>query len=106
MTDDHDPLSRALPTEPHFVLLARDHLSPGFARLYAIVRERGPDAKAKAHAILDTILISNAAKDPRPHKDKQHAWSARAKADEMAEWHRLNMLAKPQSGKVNTGTEI
>lgn len=101
MTNPHDPLPRQLDTEPHFALMGRDVLSPGFARLYAIVRETGPDHRAKAHAMLDALLLSNDGRDPRPHKDKQHAWSARAKADEMEIWHRLNMLAKPQSGKVN-----
>ncbi len=106
MADSHDPLPRQLPTEPHFALMGRDSLSPGFARLYAIVRETGPDHRAKARAMLEAILLANDARDPRPHKDKDHAWSARAKADELEHWYMLNMQAKPQSGKLNSTSVV
>lgn len=105
MNDQHDPMPRKLDEEPYFSLMARDQRSPAFARLYAIVRERGPDVAAKAHAAVDALLAANAGIHPNPQKDKEHAWSARAKADEMAQWFRLNMQAKPQTGRVNAGAE-
>ncbi len=102
LADQHDPIDRQLDGEPRFPLMGRDPLAPGFARLYAIVRENGPACKARAHAALDAILLANDARPPRPHKDKEHAWSARAKADEMQQWYIQNMEAKPQSGKLNS----
>lgn len=87
----HDPIERQLPAEPHFVLLARDPLASGFTRLYAIVRGRSPNARARAHQVLDAILDAQEARGPMPHKDQQHSWSAVAVADRMDDWRRDNM---------------
>lgn len=100
MTEEtHDPLPRKLPEEPHLTLLARDWRSPGLGRVYAAIRE---GRWAHAHQILET-MEGEAGKYPRePHKDKEHAWSARAKADEMQTWFVLNREAEGARNRVNT----
>ena len=102
---NHDPIDRAIPGEGHFALMGRDPLSPGFVRLYAIVRENGPDCDAKARGMLEAILLANRGRAPKPHKDRQHAWSARTIADQLEHWYRDNMTSKPVSAKLNSGPE-
>lgn len=99
--EPHDPLNRQLPTEPHLVLLARDWRSPALARMYAAIRE---GRWQHAHEIL-SVMEGQAGGFPRePHKDKEHAWSARAKADEMAQWFIHNREAQGARNRVDANT--
>lgn len=84
---DHDPLPRLMPNEKYFALLARDHRAPFIADIYAVVRLR---KRAVAHTILDNLLDAEEAAPYEPHKAQEHAWSARARAQEMRDWFLKN----------------
>ena len=102
LVEEHDPLSRILPDEPHLILLARDFRSPHLSLMYAAIRERRFD---HARQILDRLEAVSRAQPPQPHKDKEHAWSARAVAQQMDQWRLENMRAEPPAGRVNTAPE-
>jgi hypothetical protein len=101
-TDALDPLPTLQPGEKHFALLGRDQLSPPFLRLYAAVIEGRYD---RAQGIFNSIITAGMTRMPRPHKDKQHAASARKLADEMEMWRlaTLRPLQTPQ--RINTAPE-
>lgn len=94
---NHDPIDRQIAGEPRFVLLARDPLAAGFARLYAVMRERNYD---RAGPILEAVIRAHRAIPPAPHKDTSHAWSARSTADAMEMWRIQNMRGDEPTMRV------
>lgn len=94
----HDPLDRQLEGEPHFALMGRDALAAPFVRLYAAVVEGRYD---RANGLLTRILDVAKSRAQRPHKDTDHAWSARRVADEMEQWFTLHMKGEQPKQRVN-----
>lgn len=97
---NHDPLDREMPGEGHIAGMGRDVLAPGWARLYAIVRESGPDYQARARAALERWMATNESRQKNPQKDQEHAWSARAIADQMEAWYNANIRGKPPINRL------
>lgn len=75
---------------------------PHVCRIYAAIRE-GKWAHAKE--ILAAMEGRAGAHAREPHKDSQHAWSARKVAGQMEEWFIHNREAPGAKNRVNTGPE-
>lgn len=78
----HDPIDRALPDEPHFVLLARDPTASELVRMWVAIRRRDPspiDAIAKR-------LKERVASMPYRPKDAEHVISAQQVSNAMDLW--------------------
>ena len=95
----HDPIERQLDGEDRFPLMGRDLLSPGLIRLYAAGLEDASDEKLLG--IFHAWVRKVRSRPKRPHKDKQHAWSARALADKMEFWFAQNMRGDDPINRVN-----
>lgn len=102
----HDPIDRALPGEPRLSLMARDVLSPGFDRLYAIIRESGPEHKAAARQLLERIFLTNDSRPKNPGKDREHAWSARRIADESEAFYNKYIRGEPPRHRVQADEHV
>lgn len=96
---DHDPLDRELPGERHFALMARDPAAPSFVRAYAYWRERKFE---QAYAVLRAEEPRTRSRGRAPHKDAQHAASARQIADYMDLWRIENMKGEEIGGLVSS----
>lgn len=96
---EHDPLDRAMPEEPHFLLLARDFRSPAMTRIYAATREGKWN---QAHAVLHALEALAKQQTPAPHKDFEHATSAKAIANNMELWRMEHMQGENTGNRVNT----
>lgn len=97
---EHDPIDRALPGEPRLPLMGRDVLSPGFDRLYAIVRESAPSYKDRAREALERVFLTNDSRQKNPGKDKEHAWSARKIADESEQFYAKHIAGAPPKNRI------
>lgn len=95
----HDPVDRQLPDEPRLCLLARDFRSPSFSRMYAYAREGKFD---RAREILNALERLTKQQPPAPHKDTEHAQSARHVADLMDLWRLENMRGEDVGGRIDT----
>jgi hypothetical protein len=56
----------------------------------------------RARGLLEVILRTAKTRTQRPHKDTEHAWSARRVADQMEEWFTLNMKGEAPKNRINT----
>lgn len=78
----HDPITRTLPDEPHFILLARDPTASELVRMWVAIRRRDPsliDAVAKR-------LKQHIAELPFRPKDSEHVISAQQVSNAMDAW--------------------
>ncbi len=101
-TSPLDPLDTQMDGEPRFALLGRDPLAPGLVRLYADLREGKYE---HCGPLLEAIIRKARARNPVPHKDSKHAWSARAIAGEMETFFMLNMRGEVPINRVNLADE-
>lgn len=101
----HDPLERREDGEPYFALMGRDWRSPPHIQMYADTRE---GKWRHAHEILDAMERAAGGHPPVTPKDKEQAWSARAKAGEMIDWFRDHRAAGEPINRVNVqaATEV
>ncbi len=82
LNDTHDPMTRALPDEPHFLLLARDPTAAELVRIWIAIRRRDAslvDAVAKR-------LKAYIARMPYRPKDAEHVLSAQQVSNAMEIW--------------------
>lgn len=97
--EDFNPLDTLMPGEKFLPLMGRDVGMPGFSRLYAAWREGKYD---RMPGIMEALIRAGQARAKHPHKDSQHAWSARKLADEMEIWYRQHMAAEGAPQRLDT----
>jgi hypothetical protein len=92
----HDPIERAHDDEPHFVLLARDALSPDMTRYYGAARAHNFTAMDAIHARMKATI----AKRPLNFdKDRAHQRSAAAVAINMELWAEQRRIEAETAGE-------
>lgn len=90
----HDPIDRALPDEPHFVLLARDPTAAELVRMWVAIRKRDT-------SLIDAIakrLKERVARMPYRPKDAEHVISAQQVSNAMDLWLVEQQTANPSDG--------